>query len=58
MLEKFLEWVTLVLLAPHEFSQMAGTCPGPPPLEIEKPKKKRKVIRANFKLFHLYFATF
>ena len=28
----------------------------PPPLEIEKQKKK--VIRANFKLFHLYFATF
>ena len=27
----------------------------PPPLEIEKQKK---VIRANFKLFHLYFATF
>ena len=40
----------------------AGACPGggqgawpPPPLEIEKQKK---VIRANFKLFHLYFATF
>ena len=31
--------------------------PGPPPLEIEKPPKK-KVIRANIKLFHLYFATF
>ena len=28
-----------------------------PPLEIEKQKKK-KVIRANIKLFHLYFATF
>ena len=28
----------------------------PPPLEIEKQKKK--VIRANFQLFHLYFATF
>ena len=27
----------------------------PPPLEIEKQKK---VISANFKLFHLYFATF
>ena len=27
-------------------------------LEIEKPKKKKKVIRANIKLFHLYFATF
>ena len=26
------------------------------PLEIKKQKKK--VIRANFKLFHLYFATF
>ena len=26
-----------------------------PPLDIEKQKK---VIRANFKLFHLYFATF
>ena len=34
----------------------------PPPLEIEKQKKKKKkkkkVIRANIKLFHLYFATF
>ena len=29
-----------------------------PPLEIEKPSKKKKVIRANFKLFHIYFATF
>ena len=28
----------------------------PPPLEIEKQKKK--VIRANFKLFHLYFLYF
>ena len=46
---------------------MSGACPGggakgpgpPPPLEIEKQKKKKKkVIRANFKLFHLYFATF
>ena len=27
----------------------------PPPLEI---KKQKKVIRANFKLFHLYLATF
>ena len=44
-----------------------GACPGggprglgPPPLEIEKQKKKKKkkVIRANIKLFHLYFATF
>ena len=42
---------------------ISGACPGggprglgPPPLEIEKQKKK--VIRANFKLFHLYFATF
>ena len=40
----------------------AGACPGGGPkgpgsplLEIEKQKK---VIRANFKLFHLYFATF
>ena len=29
-----------------------------PPLEIEKQKKKKKVIGANIKLFHLYFATF
>ena len=44
---------------------ISGACPGggaqgawaPPPLEIEKQKKK-KVIRANIKLFHLYFATF
>ena len=39
-----------------------GKGPGPPPLEIEKQKKKKKkkkkkVIRANIKLFHLYFAT-
>ena len=37
--------------------QGRGKGPGPP-LEIEKQKKKKKVIRANFKLFHLYFATF
>ena len=37
-----------------------GGAKGPgPPLEIEKQKKKKKkVIRANIKLFHLYFATF
>ena len=45
---------------------MSGACPSgggggpkgpaPPPLEIEKQKKK--IIRAHFKLFHLYFATF
>ena len=37
-----------------------GPGPPPPPLEIEKQKKKKKkkVIRANIKLFHLYFATF
>ena len=44
---------------------LAGACPGgggggrrglPPPLEIEKQKKKG--IRANFKLFHPHFATF
>ena len=30
-----------------------------PPPEIEKQKKReKKVIRANIKLFHLYFATF
>ena len=28
------------------------------PLEIEKKKRKKKVIRANFNLFYLYFATF
>ena len=36
-----------------------GACPGGGqgacPLEIEKQKK---VIRANFKLFHLHFSTF
>ena len=44
--------------------RLPGACPGggakepaPPPLEIEKPKKK-KVIKANITLFHLYFATF
>ena len=30
--------------------------PGPPSLKIKKQKKIK--IRANFKLFHLYFATF
>ena len=32
-----------------------GKGPAPPPLDIEKQKK---VIRANFKLVHLYFAPF
>ena len=47
------------------YMEYAGACPGggprglAPPLEIEKQKKKKKkVIRANIKLFHLYFATF
>ena len=45
-----------------------GACPGGggpkgpgPPLAIEKQKKKtkkKKIIRANFRLFHLYYATF
>ena len=49
-------------------TQCTGACPGGgpkglgPPLKIEKQKKKKKkkkkVIRANIKLFHLYFATF
>ena len=30
----------------------------PPPRNWKAKKKKKKVIRANFKLFHLYFATF
>ena len=38
-------------------ARVQGRGLGPPPLEIEKQKKK-KVIRANIKLFHLYFATF
>ena len=37
-------------------SREGGKGPSPPPLEIKKPKKR--VIRANFKLFYLYFATF
>ena len=44
------------------YTYIPGACPGPrpPPLKIEKQKKKKKkkVIRANIKLFHLYFATF
>ena len=36
-------------------SFVTGACPGGGGLEIEKQKN---VIRANFKLFHLYFATF
>ena len=52
------------------YAWVAGACPGggaqgawAPPLEIEKQKKKKKkkkkkVIRANIKLFHLYFANF
>ena len=42
------------------YQQVSGACPGawaPPPLEIENQIKK-KVIRANFKLFQIYFATF
>ena len=42
----------------------SGACPGgggkgpaPPPL-IEIEKQKKEVISANFKLFHLYFASF
>ena len=31
---------------------------GPPPRNWKAKKKKKKVIRANIKLFHLYFATF
>ena len=31
---------------------------GPPLEKAKKKKKKKKVIRANIKLFHLYFATF
>ena len=31
----------------------------PPPQKLQKKRnKKEKVIRANLKLFHLYFATF
>ena len=33
----------------------AWTCPPPPPGNLKV--KKTKVIRGNFKLFHLYFAT-
>ena len=42
----------------------SGACPGgggQGAKEIEKQKKKKKkkkVIRANIKLFHIYFATF
>ena len=43
-------------------SRRAGPGARAPPLEFEKQKKKKKkkkkVIRANIKLFHLYFATF
>ena len=31
---------------------------GPAPPPRKQKKKKKKVIRANIKLFHLYFATF
>ena len=41
----------------HMQARIQGGPGPPPPLEIEKQKKK-KVIRANIKLFHLYFATF
>ena len=54
--------VSTTFLSLHK-TVTSGACPGgggqgacPPPLEIEKQKKK--VIRANIKLFHLYFATF
>ena len=43
-------------------TKVTGACPGGGghPLEIEKQKKHKKnqVIRENFKLFHLDFATF
>ena len=41
----------------------ASACPGGggqgawPPPKNEKQEEKKKVIRANIKLFHLYFAT-
>ena len=43
------------------FVSMQARVQGGGGLEIEKQKKKKKkkkVIRANIKLFHLYFATF
>ena len=45
----------------YNFAWVEGVAQGAwaPPLEIKKQKKKKKkVIRANIKLFHLYFATF
>ena len=57
--------VQCYLFISNMMADIPGACPGggpgPPPLEIEKQKKKKKkkkVIRANIKLFHLYFATF
>ena len=48
-----------------ERGHAAGACPGgggqgawAPPRNLKAKKKKKKVIRAYFKLFHLYFATF
>ena len=51
----------------RDVGEVTGACPGGGgprghnSLEIEKPKKKKKkkkVIRANIKLFHLYFLYF
>ena len=49
---------TIMLLLSQALVQGGGGqgVPPPPPLEIEKQKKE--VIRAKFKLVHLYFATF
>ena len=55
---------TIISIFCKRDDQYSGACPGggarglgPPPPPIEKQKKK-KGIRANIKLFHLYFATF
>ena len=40
----------------YSYCSRSSARPAPPPLEIYRVKKK--VIRGNFKLFHLCFATF
>ena len=59
---KYMDWLNserclYVIQARVQGGGAQGAWPPPQKLKSKK-KKKKKVIRANFKLFHLYFATF
>ena len=50
---------TIISIFCKRDDQYSGACPGGGGrIEKKKKKKKKKGIRANIKLFHLYFATF